>query len=112
MLQNLALANPSDYINAKKDNKATLAGHQRKDPYIRRITPPGVAQFFTVGTVMLSSLLGGATDRNRQICIRPMWELSRGIAFMGAVFNTNALYLPTFRDGISLSSMFKKGAAC
>lgn len=88
-------------IPRKDDRKKT-------DPYIRRKSPPGVAHFYTVGTVVLSSLLGGAKDRNRQICIIPMWELTRGLAFVGAVLGTEAFYVPTFRDGVSFSSMFVK----
>lgn len=94
-LHNLGLAEPSDYY------------YSLKERYIRRNTPPGIAEFYMVGTVMLSSLLGGAQDRNRQLCIRPMWEqLGRGTAFIGALLKRSAYYVSTFRDGISFSSMF------
>lgn len=99
-IHNLGLAEPPDYY------------YSQKERYIRRNSPPGIAEFYVVGTVMLSSLLGGAPDKNRQLCIRPMWEqLGRGTAFIGALLKKSAFYVSTFRDGVSFSSMFPpKGA--
>lgn len=93
-MQNLALLEPADYFYTDKDR------------YVRRISPPGPAEFYLVGTVMLSSLLGGARDKNRQLCLRPMWELlGRATSFVGALLKKKSYYVNTFRDGLSFSSM-------
>lgn len=80
--------------------------------YIRRKNPPGVGHFFVIGTTTRSSLLGGELKKNRQLCVRPMWEtFRRGIAFAGKVLNESAVYIPSFQDGVSFSSMVYKGIA-
>lgn len=94
ILHNLGLAEPTDYFYAAKER------------YIRRMSPPGYAEFYLVGMTMLSMLLGGARDKNRQLCLRPMWELlGRSTSFIGTLLKQRSYYVNTFKDGISFSSM-------
>lgn len=94
-LHNLGLAKPQDYYFFEKEK------------YIRRKAPPGVAEFFIIGTVTLSKLLGGEVDKNRQLCLRPMWELfGRSQAFIGAMLKKKGYYVSTFQSGVSFSSLF------
>lgn len=98
MIHNFGLSDPSEFILARG--------------YVRRKNPPGVGLFFLPGTTTLSALLGGNTQSNRQICVRPMWELfRRGMAFVGNVLGLPALYVPTFKDGVSFSSMVYRGSS-
>lgn len=95
-LQNFGMLYPEDYVVTRG--------------YIRRRNPPGVGNFFVIGTTCLSALVGGELRKNRQLCIRPMWEIfRRGIATAGKVLKESALYLPSYDDGVSFSSMVYKG---
>lgn len=95
-LHNFGLVEPSDYVHTRG--------------YIRRKNPPGVGHFFVIGTTTRSALLGGDLYSNRQLCARPMWELfRRGTAFAGKVLNESALYVPSYADGVTFSSMVYKG---
>lgn len=95
-LQNFGMMYPEDYVITRG--------------YIRRRNPPGVGNFFVIGTTCLSALVGGETKKNRQLCIRPMWEtFRRGIASTGTIIKESALYLPSYEDGVSFSSMVYKG---
>lgn len=79
--------------------------------YIRRKKPPGVGHFYIIGISTLSALLGGDQRKNRQISVRPMSDtFHRGIAFGGKILNMKAVYVPSFKDGISFSSMVYRGA--
>lgn len=94
-VHNLGLAKTQDYYFFEKEK------------YIRRKAPPGVAEFFLLGTVTLSKLLGGESDKNRQLCLRPMWELfGRSQAFIGAMLKKRGYYVSTFQGGVSFSSLF------
>lgn len=95
-LQNFGLLYTTDYVLTRN--------------YIRRRNPPGVGRFFIIGTTTVSQLVTGEEKKNRQLCIRPMWELfRRGVAFAGKVLGEKALFIPTFTDGVSFSSRFYRG---
>lgn len=98
LIENLALADPQDYAP--------------ENGYIKKKMPPEIGQFYLVGTVTLSSLSTGREKSNRQLCLRLMWELApRAFSFVGVVTGHRFLYVPSFSNGVTFSTMVYKGAS-
>lgn len=96
LIENLALADPQDYTAA--------------NGYIKKRMPPEIAHFYLVGTVTLSSLSTGKEKANRQLCVRLMWESApRALSFIGIVIGHRFLYVPSFQNGVTFSSMVYRG---
>lgn len=78
--------------------------------YIKKKLHQDIAQFFLLGTVTRSSLSTG-THKNRQLCIRLMWEAApRAFSFMGSVVQKSVLFVQSFSNGVTFSTMVSKGA--
>lgn len=98
MLHNIATADPDNYESSGN--------------YVH-VKNGSVADFFLIGSVTLSALRGGQTDRNRQICSRMLWEtFPRAAAFIGKILGKTALYVQSFKAGVSFSTMMPRNGKC
>lgn len=92
LIENLALADPQDYMPEAL--------------YIKKKIPPEIGHFFLIGTVTLSSLSTGRENANRQLCLRLMWETApRAFSFISIVSGKRFLYIPSFQNGVTFSTM-------
>lgn len=99
VLFNIATADPSKFENT--------------GGYIRSKDTNCIAEFFLIGSVTLSALSGGQTDRNRQVCARLLWETyPRAAAFIGKTLGKRSLFVPSFKAGVSFSTMMPRGTFC
>lgn len=96
LIDNAAMADPEDF-------------YPGENMYIKKKLHQDIANFFLLGTVTLSSLSTG-TKKNRQVCIRLMWEAApRAFSFMGSVIKKNVLFVQSFANGVTFSTMVLKG---
>ncbi|EDR08594.1 uncharacterized protein LACBIDRAFT_296918 [Laccaria bicolor S238N-H82] len=94
LIENLALIEPNDF---EMKNKYFC---RRDDP---TNTP---ARFFLVGTVTNSSLLSGDISRNISVSFSNR-TFPRAIAAIGEILHEKVLFLPTFQQGVSITTARK-----
>lgn len=94
-LKNLATANPEDYAMVKFITPKASAALQSQ-------TQVRGTHFFLVGTVRYSALMGPGSS---QICIAVSDRtFPRAVAVLGQILRHNALFVPTYRDGVSFGT--------
>ncbi|KAF8064379.1 hypothetical protein FPV67DRAFT_1699290 [Lyophyllum atratum] len=94
-LVNLAVANPSSL--------------RVKNGFISHADDPGVSRIFLIGMITNSSLTEGAKARSVSVAFSDR-TFERAMAVAGAVLGKTRLVLPTYNNGISIST-FKKTAS-
>ncbi|KIK02279.1 hypothetical protein K443DRAFT_131874 [Laccaria amethystina LaAM-08-1] len=91
IIENLALVEPNDF--------------EMKNKYFcRRQQPTSIpTRFFLVGTVTNSSLLSGDISRNLSVSFSNR-SFPRAIAVVGEILSEKTLFLPTFQQGVSITT--------